>query len=126
MRDFRISVSALSNQPREALLGNPLSVDGWVEAGGAPRALTGCLSELSSCQAQDHVYLEALKSYAEVYAAYQDYLMPDDPVARHDYSLKVSETEEHSQLGLLIEDFRTESVSDDEIDDCGYLGWLRH
>lgn len=110
-----------------ARLGNTLLViDERAEIETTPLRPAGCWSELSSCAVQDQVYLEALKSYAQVYAAYQDYLTPEDPVGRHDYSLGVSATEEHVQLGLLSKSVRPATVTDDEIDGCGYLGWLRH
>jgi len=110
---------------QSALLGTTLLVIDDSEV-VSPLLPAGCWSELSSCAVQDQVYLEALKSYARVYAAYQDYLTPEDPVGRHDYALGVSATEEHVQLGLLSKAEHPATVTDDEIDGCGYLGWLRH
>jgi hypothetical protein len=95
---------------------------------GAPVMLTGCVSNLSSCPPPDHAYFDALKNYAEIYAATQEYLGLDDPVAEHDYTLDVAETEEHSRLGLLGDETtpKPDEFSDDEIAGCGYLGWLHH
>jgi len=126
MYDVR-NVDNTVKRNQSARLGNTLMViDELAETEIPPPRPAGCWSELSSCAVQDQVYLEALKSYAQVYAAYQDYLTPEDPVGRHDYSLGVSATEEHVQLGLLSKAAHPATVTDDEIDGCGYLGWLRH
>jgi len=129
MRDVQTAIDPVI-RPQSALVGNTLLT---LEGGAvvdrdftSPTPLCGCWSELSSCRAQDQVYLDALKSYAQVYAAYQDYLTPEPPMERRDYALGVSATEEHVQLGLLSETGHAQRVSDDDIDDCGYLGWLRH
>jgi|GEM_PF-2976846 len=117
----------MDSRAREAALLSSVLLSTRADNGAVlPTAWTGCLSDLSSCHTQDPVYLEALKSYAEVYAAYQDYLTPENPLAAHDYVVRDSATEEHTQLGRLIEAQHDRDVSDDDIDGCGYLGWLRH
>lgn len=101
-------------------------------AGAAPKAFTGCVSEISSCEQVDHDYTDALKEYGAVYEAAQAYLAPGEAVA-HDYTLIVDYAEgvQASQLTALIEWQQTAQeiapvVSDDEVERCGYLGWLRH
>jgi hypothetical protein len=122
---------ALSGSPPPGVIGSAyFSLDGAPSPRGdmAPLMFTGCLSDLSSCELHEHAYFEALRDYAEVYAATQAYLGPDDPVSGHDYALDVAETEEHSRLGLLGDEGmpKPDEFSDDEIDRCGYLGWLHH
>jgi hypothetical protein len=97
----------------------------------APKALTGCVSEISSCGGAGHDYAAALKNYGAVYEAYQSYLSPDATMPPHDYGRAALEADElvhdassddeMAQLALPIEEF-----SDDEIESCGYLGWLHH
>jgi hypothetical protein len=133
--------SAFSNStPAGVIVSNSAIAAGFtpsarpVEArsGKAPKILTGCVSDISSCAQPDHNYLDALKSYAEVYAAMQDYLAPVDPVTEHNYALNVPETEEHNLLGMIEMVVGDEDqphqvdFTDEEIDSCGYLGWLRH
>jgi hypothetical protein len=97
----------------------------------APKSFTGCVSELSSCAVQEHSYTDALRNYAEVYEAYQSYLTPTDTLAQHDYDLVgVAAANEH-QLGCLNEEMvdgtvSVDAVSDEEIESCGYLGWIHH
>lgn len=94
----------------------------------APKALTGCVSELSSCDGASHDYAAALKNYGAVYQAYQAYLSPDESMLRHGYGRAALEADElapgasseEMQLALPGGEF-----SDDEVESCGYLGWLR-
>ncbi len=97
----------------------------------SPAQFTGCASELSYHSDDDQKYSEALKNYTAIYRQYHAYLEFDDPVSVHDYTLNITETEEHGVLGLLgdeIEQLMRSHVhfSDDEIEQLGYLGWLQH
>lgn len=96
----------------------------------APESLTGCVSEISSCAGHEHSYADALKDYAAVYEAYQSYLTPGDAVV-HDYDQLAAVAAEEHHLGCLNDDLLAstlipDDVSDEEIESCGYLGWLHH
>jgi hypothetical protein len=98
-------------------------------AGAAPLQLTGCVSELSCCLQNNTQYDEALKAYAKVYSDYQKYLHVDDQLRLP--TSPVAITEEHILLGLIGDDIeqsirRYVHFSDEEIEQCGYLGWLQH
>lgn len=99
----------------------------------APTACNGCVSELSSdsIHGYQHDYAVAMKSYATVYENFQAYLEPANILAAHDYDLSTKPVPEHQHLGCLDQEFieyatHTDSVSDEDIESCGYLGWLRH
>ncbi len=97
----------------------------------APKSFTGCVSEISSCATHDQPYAAALRNYAQVYEAYQAYLDPVDGQITHDYdAVGVAVTVEH-QLGCLNEEMvdctvHADDISDEDIDGCGYLGWIHH
>ncbi len=100
--------------------------------GVAPKAFTGCVSEISSCEQLDHGYADALKQYGAVYEAAQAYLAPGQVVA-HDYGAcaQGEQDTQGAQVAAQLELLQQEpvavpSVSDDEVERCGYLGWLRH
>lgn len=84
---------------------------------------SGCLSELSIPIMLDDEYFAALKIFSETYADYQAYLLQAEPhpiecgtgVGIDDYAL-------HDPLANPT----MANISDDEIESCGYLGWLRH
>lgn len=102
----------------------------WSEM-SAPRSVTGCVSEISSRGDGVSFHPEAFKRYAEVYGAYQAYLMPLDPLAAHDYELGLRTAPSSHRLGCLDEDFVDDTVlrapvADEDIEQCGYLGWLHH
>jgi hypothetical protein len=97
----------------------------------APKSFTGCVSEISSCAAHGHAYADALRDYAAVYEAYQSYLTPKDILSQHDYDSAIRSVDDGRHLGCLNDellDFAlpTDAVSDEEIESCGYLGWLHH
>jgi hypothetical protein len=99
----------------------------------APTPCNGCISELSSdsIHGHQHDYAAAMKSYAAVYENFQSYLEPANILAGHDYDLSTKPVPEHEHLGCLDQEFieyttHTDSVSDEDIESCGYLGWLRH
>jgi hypothetical protein len=88
---------------------------------------SGCLSELSIPLPRDHDYFDAVKAFTETYSDYHAYLAqlplrsPIENVAGigiDDYAPHDSFAQESEAHG--------EAVSDDEIEGCGYLGWLRH
>jgi hypothetical protein len=95
----------------------------------APQSFTGCVSEVSFGPGRDHRYTDALKRYAEVYEAYQAYLMPIDPLAAHDYELGAGAPTDSRHFGCLdatlVEDtVGRNDITDEDIERCGYLGWL--
>jgi hypothetical protein len=103
------------------------------ERDSAPTACNGCVSELSSdaIHGYEHDYAVAMKSYATVYENFQAYLEPANILAAHDYDLSTKPVPEHEHLGCLDQEFieyatHTDVVSDEDIESCGYLGWLRH
>lgn len=93
----------------------------------------GCVSELSSdaIHGYPHDYAVAMKNYAAIYENFQAYLEPANILATHDYDLSLRAVEEHEHLGCLDQEFmecatNNDSISDEDIEGCGYLGWLRH
>lgn len=97
----------------------------------APQSFTGCVSDISSDAAPACFHAEAFKRYAQVYQAYQAYLMPADALAAHDYELGSRPASPDRRLGCLGEDLVSDTVprddiSDEDIERCGYLGWLHH
>lgn len=100
---------------------------------GSTAPANGCISELSSdaIHGYEHDYAAAMKTYATVYENFQAYLEPANILATHDYDLSTRPVEEHEHLGCLDQEFmecatNAESISDEDIEGCGYLGWLRH
>ncbi len=99
----------------------------------APKAFTGCVSDISACRQIDidGDYAVALKAYSAVYEAAQAYLQPGEHAVEHDYGLCAEgEQDGHgahvaAQLQA-TERERVVNVSDEEVERCGYLGWLRH
>jgi len=94
--------------------------------GGQPRKFTACVSEISWCPPRP-AYHQAVKSFAEVYAAYQAYLIPVPHVAP---VYEVSAQVHPSHCGCLSDELadcvsRQHGFDDDVIEDCGYFGWLQ-
>lgn len=90
--------------------------------------LTGCASKLSMLEQHEHAYFDALKDYAIHYAQAQAYLADDEWHIAHDYTLignSLSEPD-HGLLGDDGEPAMFAQISDEDIDHCGYMGWLRH
>jgi uncharacterized protein YozE (UPF0346 family) len=98
----------------------------------APKSLTGCVSALSSFAPVNHSYTDALKNYGEVYEQFQSYLSPLDKLSEHDYDQAIAMSmPEGAHIGCLNHDMVEfvaggEFVTEEEIEDCGYMGWLRH
>jgi hypothetical protein len=93
----------------------------------------GCISDISSdaIHGCEHDYAAAMKSYGVVYEQYQSYLLPNNQLMPHDYDLAAAPVPAFNHLGCLNEDLldstvHSDDVSDDEIEGCGYLGWLHH
>lgn len=100
---------------------------------GSVALCNGCVSELSSdaIHGYPHDYAVAMKNYATIYENFQSYLEPANILATHDYDLSLRAVEEHEHLGCLDQEFmecatNADSISDEDIEGCGYLGWLRH
>lgn len=94
----------------------------------SPSALTGCISGVSVVRPHRHAYFHALKDYAVHYADAQAYLAVDHSLVACDYGSidKASHELDHGLLGDDGEPVRYTQVSDEDIDKCGYMGWLRH
>lgn len=112
----------------EALLADEAFADA-----AAPKPFTGCVSALSTCAPPDPAYTDALKNYGEVYEQFQAYLSPLDALSEHDYDRAIAlSMPERAHIGCLDGDMielitgGDSAVSDDEIEHCGYLGWLHH
>lgn len=93
----------------------------------------GCISDISSDSIHgcEHDYAAAMKTYGGIYERYQSYLMPRDQLLPHDYDLVAKVAPTSSHLGCLDQELLestvpSDDVSDDEIETCGYLGWLHH
>lgn len=91
-------------------------------------ALTGCISGVSVVKPHRHAYFNALKDYAVHYAEAQAYLAVDHSLVACDYgAIDKSPIEpDHGLLGDDGEPMRCPPISDEDIDKCGYMGWLRH
>jgi hypothetical protein len=92
------------------------------------RQLTGCISPLSAVVPQAQSYLDALDDYFIRHQQAQDYCADAPRRAVRDYAVD-DELPREPDHGLLADDgepVRLAQISDDDIDACGYLGWLRH
>lgn len=96
-------------------------------------ALTGCISQLSIIEQHEHAYFDALKDYALHYAQAQDYLAADQPPRAYslmqDAAMRDSDfigDLDHALLDDTGEPLAAAQISDDDIDNCGYMGWLKH
>lgn len=99
----------------------------------APTSANGCISEISSdaIHGSEHDYNAAMKSYAVVYEKYQAYLMPAEQLLQHDYDIAAKPVPDFSHLGCLNADLLDSTVvgddiSDDDIENCGYMAWVHH
>lgn len=99
----------------------------------APTSSNGCISEISSAaiRSREHDYTDAMKNYGAVYEAYQAYLMPAEHTPAHDYDIAAKPVSHFNQLGCLNADLfdaalQEDAVSDDDIENCGYMAWVRH
>ncbi len=99
----------------------------------APSITGGCISELSSdsIHGVEHEYTSAMKNYGTIYEQYQSYLMPRNELLPHDYELSIKLAALSNSLGCLNEELlastlHQDDVSDDDIENCGYMGWLHH
>ena len=124
-RDHRLA-AVMAAEAQTRLLAN-----GAVAEAGAPKSVTGCLSSLSTCAAPDQDYAAALKNYGEVYERFQEYLAPADAPADHNYDQVIAMSMPQGvHLGCLndaIAAFPASiDTSDDDVEGCGYLGWLHH
>jgi hypothetical protein len=126
------SYARLRAEQLQALLGRARRID------AAPEAYTGCVSELSSVCARidrdiERGYADALKQYAALYKkAAQAYLLPEaEAVARDDYR-PTARDQQDVEVAFVVAGIERQaglsglSVSDEEVECCGYLGWLRH
>lgn len=93
----------------------------------------GCISDISSdaIHGRDEDYTAAMKNYGAIYEQYQAYLLPDKQLQPHNYDLAAAQVPAFNHLGCLNEDLLestapSDIVSDDDIESCGYLGWLYH
>lgn len=119
--------------PEQGTLSNGTAARDAAPTAGSVLLASGCVSELSSdaIHGYPHDYAVAMKNYAAIYENFQAYLEPANILATHDYDLSTRPVEEHEHLGCLDQEFmecatNTESISDEDIERCGYLGWLRH
>ncbi|MDB6062620.1 MAG: hypothetical protein JWM78_2723 [Verrucomicrobiaceae bacterium] len=118
--------------PAAALTTNQVLPVGAYSSSAAPTS-SGCISDISSDSIHgcEHDYAAAMKNYGVIYEEYQSYLMPTNQLIAHDYNLGAQPVPAFSHLGCLNQDLLestvlTDDVSDDEIENCGYLGWLHH
>ena len=96
----------------------------------SPIVLTGCASKLSMLKQHEHAYFDALKDYAIHCAQAQAYLADAEWQIAHDYDCALIRNSlrepDHGLLGDDGEPAIAVQISDDDIDHCGYMGWLRH
>lgn len=98
-------------------------------------ATNGCISEISSdaIRGYEHDYAAAMKNYADVYEKYQAYLMPAEQLLPHDYDLAATTNLDIQNRGCFNSELFTrdtmlqhDNISDDDIENCGYMAWVRH
>ena len=92
-----------------------------------PRPLTGCVSALSVCRGRTAAYQAALKQYGALCTAAE---WPADAAAPHDYEALANPAPPGPGCGCLTAELAeipapTAAIGDDDIEFCGYLGWLR-
>jgi len=86
------------------------------------RSASGCLSELSIPIMLDEEYFAALKAFSATYSDYQAYLLQAVPhVIEEGTDIGIDDYALHDPIAN-----SSASISDDEIESCGYLGWLRY
>ena len=107
--------------------------DGAMQESIAPTSHSGCVSEISSdtIRGRKHDYTAAMKNYGVVYEEYQSYLMPMEQTLPHDYDAAARPVPAFGHLGCLNADLfdstvQADEVSDDDIESCGYIAWVRH
>lgn len=120
-------VAGFAKEIDEALL----EIESKVELGALNSFTGGCVSAISMSNPVDHDYAAALRNYGEVYEGYQAYLSPQDGLPEHDYDQAIAMSmPENSHFGCLNDDMveyvaAVDNITDDEIESCGYLGWLK-
>lgn len=120
-------VSGFAEEIDETLL----EIESLVEL-DALNSYTGCVSAISTCDPVDHDYTDALRNYGEVYEEHQSYLSPLDELSEHDYDQAIAMSmPENSHFGCLNDDMVeyvavVDNITDDEIESCGYFGWLKN
>jgi hypothetical protein len=90
--------------------------------------LTGCISQVSAPEPQEQSYFDALDDYFIRHQQAQDYLVNEERQTARDY-MSAGDSPREPDHGLLGDDgepVKFAQISDDDIDNCGYLGWLRH
>lgn len=98
----------------------------------APTSVNGCISDISSDVIRDGKRdYAAMKNYGAVYEEYQSYLMPAEQALAHDYDMAANPIPDFSHLGcldaaLLDSTVQADDVSDDDIENCGYMAWVHH
>jgi hypothetical protein len=88
---------------------------------------SGCLSELSIPLPREHGYFDAVKAFTETYSDYQAYLaqLPLHNPIENAAGIGIDDYAPHDSFAQDNE-AHNDGVSDEEIERCGYLGWLRH
>lgn len=89
-----------------------------------PSRASGCLSELSIPIVLDEGYFDAVKAFSEIDSDFQSYLSQAEPHlidCAVDVGVDNYDVHDFSEAGSSSAD-----ISDDEVEYCGYLGWLRH
>lgn len=88
---------------------------------------SGCLSELSIPLPRDHGYFDAVKAFTDTYSDYHAYLaqLPLHNPIENAAGIGIDDYAPHDSFAQDNEG-HNDVVSDDEIERCGYLGWLRH
>jgi hypothetical protein len=132
-RTASVALAATRMVPERSALSNGTPGLDAAPTAGSAALCNGCISELSSndIHGYSHDYAVAMKNYATIYENFQAYLEPANILASHDYDLSTRPVEEHEHLGCLDQEFiecatNVEAISDEDIERCGYLGWLRH
>lgn len=89
---------------------------------------SGCLSDISVPSTLGRTYFDAVKIYSELYAMHQAVLPATGSNIDYDYSVTgvgVDNYSLHTVSAHDSEPFTCAAIGDDDVEACGYLGWLR-
>lgn len=96
--------------------------------GASARYPMGCLSDISVPPTLDRTYFDAVTIYFELCATYPAALPVFDPTIARNYSVTGDGVDDYSLRDLAAHDsasFDSAIIGDEDIEACGYLGWLR-
>jgi hypothetical protein len=133
-----MSISETSAAPNAAMQSSPATIaalrkerfTGAKPAAVTPRAwprpLTGCVSAISMCRCQSSGYRDALENFGAICSSSSDWLGAAIP---HDYDASTATASAGGVCGCLTAELigtsaPPQALTEEDIEACGYLGWL--